>query len=73
MNPHILGVVDDFQELAEQLQGKGNIPPKRARVVSPVDVGFSYREVADIPVIEKPDEVSTHVKRYRYGDLKHAK
>ncbi|WP_330633667.1 helix-turn-helix domain-containing protein [Halocatena halophila] len=66
-------MVDDVQELAEILQERGNIPPKRARVVALVDAGYSYREVAEILGMENPDEVSTHVKRYRDEDLEHAK
>jgi hypothetical protein len=54
-----------WEELAAELEEKGDVPEMRAKAVALVDAGLLYREVAEKLGLSDRREVGTHVDRYR--------
>lgn len=56
---------EGWQTRADELHGKGGVPPVRARVVALRETGLTYREIAGRLDQSGKEEVSWHIQRYR--------
>ena len=64
---------DGWRNLAVDLWTEGGLPAKRARVVALVATGRTHAETAERLGLSSRSEVSTHIARYRDGDLPEAR
>ena len=63
---------NDWRARADDLQRRGGVPEKRAKVIALVEAGRTHAEVADELGLKSRGEVGTHVQRYRQQDKSRA-